>query len=333
MAIETGATSPLPGHRGAGSHASEFDFTPFADFSAAARAILTYLRQRLGFSLWVVARTDGDDWIVLQSKDEHYGIHPGNVLRWSETPCARMVRGLGPHIAPRTKDVPAYTTAELARRYPIEAYVGVPLLLDDGSLFGTLCAYDPLPQPSEIALELPTLKMLARMLSNVLSNELKLAEEARRTERTEVEVDPVTGLTNATGWERVLSLEEERCLRYGNRACVLSIHVDEIERVTASEGRDAAEELLGKAAIGMRNSCRSNDTVARLGEDEFAILAVECDVQSGGRLMRRVERALVERGIKASIGLAARLTTLDKAWHAATDAMSERFRTRSSGRA
>ncbi|MCA1834217.1 MAG: sensor domain-containing diguanylate cyclase [Actinobacteria bacterium] len=324
----------FPGLKGEATR--EFDFSPYADFSAACDAVLTYLRQRVGFSLWVVTRTDGEDWIVLQSRDEHYGIHPGDVFRWAESLCVRMAEGVGPHVAPRIREVPAYVTAEFARRFPIEAYIGVPLTLEDGSLFGTLCAFDPVPQPADVAVELPTVKMLARLLSSMLSQELHVSEDARRTERTQVEaeVDAVTDTVNREGWERLLGLEEERCLRYGHAACVVSVDLDDFATL-AHEGAEAIEDVLHMTAAALRHSCRANDVVAHVGDDEFAVLAVECDFPSGGRLLRRIERALIDRGIKASIGIAVRdpQRGLDRAWRDAQKAMFERKRTRSARRA
>lgn len=52
----------------------------FSDFETAGRAVLAFLHRRLGFDLWMVTRTEGDDWIVLQSEDHGYGVAPGDAL-------------------------------------------------------------------------------------------------------------------------------------------------------------------------------------------------------------------------------------------------------------
>ena len=39
------------------------------NFETAAQAVLTFLHQQLGFDLWMITRTEGNDWIVLQAND------------------------------------------------------------------------------------------------------------------------------------------------------------------------------------------------------------------------------------------------------------------------
>ena len=72
----------------------------FNDFEAAGQRVLAFLHQRFGFGLWMVTRTEGEDWIVLQSEDHGYGVKPGTVFRWADSFCSEMVKGNGPRIAP-----------------------------------------------------------------------------------------------------------------------------------------------------------------------------------------------------------------------------------------
>src|ERR1700712_565977 len=98
------------------------------DFAGASREVLSFLHQRIGMDLWMVTRTDDADWVVLQSEGPGYGVKPGDVFRWADTYCSRMVRGDGPRIAPRVADIPAYADLAFTRDLPVGAYVGVPLV-------------------------------------------------------------------------------------------------------------------------------------------------------------------------------------------------------------
>jgi len=168
------------------------------DFTSATQAVLRFLRQQFGFDLWMLTRTEGNDWIVLAAEDRHYGVQPGAVFRWSDSFCSRMVQGLGPRITPRVAAVPAYTEAPIAQALPIGAYVGIPLNRKDGSLFGTLCAIDPKPQPENIAEKQEMVELLADLLNSLLNAELTATEATRRAERAEVEAtrDGLTSLYN-----------------------------------------------------------------------------------------------------------------------------------------
>jgi len=100
------------------------DALSFSDFETSGRAVLAFLHRRLGFDLWMVTRTEGDDWIVLQSEDHGYGVAPGTVFRWADSFCSEMVKGNGPRIAPRSDVVPAYAAAPIGRQVQIKAHVG-----------------------------------------------------------------------------------------------------------------------------------------------------------------------------------------------------------------
>lgn len=286
----------------------------------------------MGFDLWMLTRTEGADWIVLQTEDHGYGVDPGTVFCWADTFCSEMVQAKGPRIAPQSDLVPAYSAALIGRQIQIKAYVGQPLVRADGSLFGTLCAIHPTPQPESIIDEQALVELLAAMLSTILQAELRATEEARRAEKLEAEAltDALTDLYNRRGWDRLLAAEEERCRRYGHPAAILITDLEELKQVNDSEGHAAGDAYIVRAAAALRNAARSLDIVARLGGDEFGILSAECDRVSGEALLKRVRAALAEANVKASIGLAMRDPSagLRRAWETADRLMYEEKRSR-----
>lgn len=294
---------------------------PTHDFEAACRAVLAFLHQRLGMALWLVSRADGDDWIVLQAEDHGYGIAPGTVFHWADSFCHAMVRGQAPRVAPDAQAIAAYRDAPIAQQVPIQAYVGVPLTLADGSLFGTLCGIDPARQPDSLAQEQGLVELLADLLSSLLQAELRLAQEARRSERLALEAntDAQTQLANRRAWDGQLAREEERCRRYGHPAAVLVIDLDELKQVNDSAGHAAGDALIAQAAQALRKAARESDLVARLGGDEFGILAVECDAAGAQVLLERTRQLLAEHLVPASVGLASRTpgSGLQGAWKSA----------------
>jgi diguanylate cyclase (GGDEF)-like protein len=295
------------------------------DFEEAGRAVLAFLHKRLGFDLWMLTRTEGDDWIVLQTEDHGYNVESGTVFRWADSVCSEMVKGNGPRIAPRSALIPAYAAAPIGRQVQIASYVGFPLVYEDGNLFGTLCAIHPSPQPESIADEQELLELLGGMLNAILQAELRAVEEARRTERIQVEAltDALTQLNNRRGWDQFLVFEEERCRRYGHSAAVLIVDLDELKRVNDTRGHAVGDVLLQQAGAALRQAARHTDIVARLGGDEFGILAIECDRAGGEALRKRVHSALGEVEVAASIGLALRDPALGlrAAWEVADQRM------------
>lgn len=308
----------------------------FQDFSTASRAVLGFLHRRLGFDLWMVTRTEGDDWIVLDCEDHGYGVAPGSVFRWADSFCYEMVRGRGPNIAPASNDIPAYAAAPIGRQIDIKAYVGIPLKRADGSLFGTLCGIDPSEQSTTIVEERDLIELLGALLSALLQAELKAAEEARRAERLAAEsmTDALTHLYNRRGWETLLAQEEIRCRRYGHSAAIVFADLDDLKQINDRQGHAAGDEVIARVADVLRKCVRENDIVARLGGDEFGILSVECERAGADALLKRVRGAMAEAGIGLSLGMAMRdpATGLPAACKAADRRMYEDKRARKHGR-
>lgn len=278
------------------------------DFTAAARKTLAFLHQRFDFQLWMITRTEGNDWIVLVAEDHGYGVKPGNVFSWADSFCSRMVAGEGPNVAPRSADIAAFAKAPIGTQIDIGAYIGIPLRRADGSLFGTLCGIDPLPQNERIRADQPLFELLADLLSRLLNAELSAADAQRRAERATLEAtrDALTSLYNRRGWDALLEREEERCGRYGHPACVVSVDLDELKLVNDTAGHGAGDALLVRTSQALQAVTRSADVVARLGGDEFAVLATECDAAAAQTLLQRLQRQFELVQVKASIGLAMR---------------------------
>lgn len=284
------------------------DMTPFKDFESASRAVLRFLRGRMDFGLWMMTRTEGRDWIVLQADDRSYGVVDGTVFQWADSYCCHMVRGGGPRVAPNASEVPAYAEAPIGQQVKIGAYIGVPIRKNDGSLFGTLCAIDPSPQTESIQDELPLVELLGKLLGTVLSNELEAIEYERALERSQHEAttDAMTGLVNRRGWDAAIGAEETRARRYGNPTGIIIVDLDGLKAINDTQGHAKGDELIRRAARTLKAAARESDVVARIGGDEFGIMAVECGMAELDNLGERVHSSLATNGLTASIGKATR---------------------------
>jgi diguanylate cyclase (GGDEF)-like protein len=298
------------------------------DFAGASREVLSFLHQRIGMDLWMVTRADNEDWVVLAAEGPGYGLGAGDVYRWADTFCSRMVRGEGPRVAPQAADVPAYAALPITAQLPVGAYVGVPLVDGEGRLCGTLCGLNPWPMPASLVQEQPLVEVFADMLSGLLSAELAstaLVREAA-TARSEALTDALTGLANRRGWEIAVAAEEERCRRYGATACVVAVELDGMKPpCDTPEQRAACDAALLRAAHALRQTVRKPDTLARLADDRFVVLGVECTTAEAMALLRRLEQGLQGAELSAALGMAMRKRSsgLFEAFDRALDAMAE----------
>jgi len=285
--------------------------TGFSNFETASQRVLTFLHEQLGFQLWMITRTQGNDWIVLSACDHGYGVKSGDVFQWSDSFCYQMVQGFGPNIAPSSQAIPAYAKAPIGRQVPIGAYIGLPLYCPNGTLFGTLCAIDPQPQSHRLHTEKTMLELVASLLASLLHQELQAQENLRLREKAQAEaqLDGLTDLYNRRGWNDLLHAEEKRCLRYGLTACVLVIDLDNLKQVNDTLGHGAGDRLLQRAAHVIKSNVRLCDVVARLGGDEFAVMLVETFPEESEAVVQRIQHHLIKANILASIGWAMRSPT------------------------
>lgn len=300
---------------------------PFGGADEALEAVLACLRSFIPFRLWMVTRLDDDDWTVVKSLDEGYGVRPGKIFSWCGTYCARMARGEAPMFAEAAQEVDVYRQAPINAEVPlpIGAYIGLPLYKERGELAGTLCALDPQPQPPLSEPQRLLVSTLARSLSTLMMVQSQAEEASRRAERHryEAETDPLTGLCNRRGWELAIQDQEAATRRMVQNALVMVIDLDDLKTVNDTQGHDAGDELLRRAAQVIQQQFRDLDVVARIGGDEFAVLVPGASSRESVKLKNRLRGALAEARVSASVGVALRLShdSLSQAIAAADAAM------------
>src|SRR3954452_7245122 len=122
-------------------------------FLMLADNVLAHLQVVAPLAAWLVARHDEDGNSVIESVVAHKPpptfeeVQPGLTLPWAETIYGRMISDGEPEVAPVLSAVPSYARTEMARRFEVAAYVGVPITLPDARLHGSVCALDPRSQP------------------------------------------------------------------------------------------------------------------------------------------------------------------------------------------
>lgn len=111
-----------------------------------------------------------------------------------------------------------------------------------------------------------------------------LVTELRRLSLT----DDLTGLYNRRGFFLLGRQVLEGARRSGRSALVLYVDVDGLKRINDQYGHSAGDRLLVDAAGVIRSTFREVDVTARIGGDEFAVLAEADDPKE---LIARIQRA------------------------------------------
>jgi len=95
------------------------------------------------------------------------------------------------------------------------------------------------------------------------------AEWAERVAHT----DPLTGLSNSRTLNRVLELEVARAARQQTEVSVALFDIDEFRSLNDEAGARAGDHALREVAAVLAETVRLVDTVARVGADEFVLVA------------------------------------------------------------
>ncbi len=118
------------------------------------------------------------------------------------------------------------------------------------------------------------------------------AEERGDWQERMAHTDALTGLANARTLGRVLELEVARAGRQGTELSVAVFDIDGLKAVNDGAGPAAGDDMLREVAAVLAESVRLVDTVARMGGDEFLVVAPGA---AGMTVARRVLDALAGR--------------------------------------
>jgi GAF domain-containing protein len=138
----------------------------FADDIAAVQhipeveGILESMCRITGMGFAAVARVTEDQI--------EFGLKPGDELKIKTTICDEIrASGKGVFIDHVGADS-HWRTHHTPAMYGFESYVSIPIVLADGSFFGTLCAIDPAPREAGLAGIVPQIEAWAAQIADAL---------------------------------------------------------------------------------------------------------------------------------------------------------------------
>ncbi|HEX7255611.1 MAG TPA: GGDEF domain-containing protein [Gaiellaceae bacterium] len=114
------------------------------------------------------------------------------------------------------------------------------------------------------------------------------------------ERDLLTGLPNTRAFEEAIT----KRLEAGRPFALLLADMDALKELNQEAGPSAGNEALRRAADRLSKSLSPEDEVARVGSDEFAVLASCQTLDEASELSARLEWILSSQGTKATFGWA-----------------------------
>jgi diguanylate cyclase (GGDEF)-like protein len=172
------------------------------------------------------------------------------------------------------------------------------------------------PEYGEMAEQVGRIWMVAMLLSNVVIafGYMFLAAAKLRLELLwRAQVDELTGLLNRWALKRATMREIQRCRRAKGSLALVMMDLDGLKIVNDTAGHGCGDVVLQAVGGVIQETVRAQDSVARMGGDEFCILLPETDLNEAvtvaERLRAEVEELVIRyRGetvrVMASLGVA-----------------------------
>jgi signal transduction histidine kinase len=127
----------------------------------------------MGFA--TIARVTEERWLACSVRDQvHFGLKEGDELEIATTLCNEIRDHRQPIVIDNVSEDPCYKEHHTPRIYGLQSYISFPIVLKDGTFFGTLCAIDAKPAKVNDPKVLSTFKMFAELLSFHLESVMAL---------------------------------------------------------------------------------------------------------------------------------------------------------------
>lgn len=180
-------------------------------------------------------------------------------------------------------DPAKFTTLRSALAVPLEGLNGV---------VGVLAMY----RADRDAFSADHLRVLLAVSSKIalsVENALKYqqAEDSATT-------DYLTGLPNARSLFLHLSRELARCRRTSTSLAVMVCDLDNFKQINDLHGHLEGDNLLKDFSGHLKESCRGYDYVARMGGDEFVIVAPGMNLEAANEKASRLNQLAIDAGRK-----------------------------------
>ncbi|QHQ37198.1 GAF domain-containing sensor histidine kinase [Algicella marina] len=139
-----------------------------------------------GMGFAAVARVTESRWITCRTADYiSFGLEPGSELDVETTLCNEVRESSQEIVINDVMNDEIYCNHHTPAQYGFRSYISVPITLEDGRFFGTLCAIDPEPRNLKDERVLSMFRLFARLIGEGLDADVKLrkSEQAVARER------------------------------------------------------------------------------------------------------------------------------------------------------
>ncbi len=240
-----------------------------------ANKVLAVLSEFLGINTLFVAVNDGTTNVIVASRNRHAVLVEPSRSPLAEAYCRVVIEDRQYVEIPDTVKNPRTSVLPPTHRLGSTVFVGVPLVLRDGRVIGTLCGMDA--DPVEVT---PRQRMLLDTMAEFLSYVFELEWKSY--------TDSLTG----SGNRRFMDTFMDDPQMASRRKSVVFCDMDNLKPLNDSWGHDVGDEALQRLADHLQEVFGPCGPVCRPGGDEFVVLLPDTPGEAASDMARRVRDAV-----------------------------------------
>jgi diguanylate cyclase (GGDEF)-like protein len=165
--------------------------------------------------------------------------------------------------------------------------------------------------------------LLSTILISVIAQQHRLAQEKNdylaiqqhqvllQQAQTLAATDPLTGLYNRRQLFTLGAYELQHARRLNKPLSVLAIDIDHFKQINDTYGHLVGDEILRAAGHAFQANLRQEDTLARVGGDEFMVLLPSTDVHEAAAVADRIRLAMQRLPLQVSVSVGVAPLTMD----------------------
>jgi two-component system cell cycle response regulator len=111
-------------------------------------------------------------------------------------------------------------------------------------------------------------------------------------------IDDLTGLYNRRGFADLGEQHLKLARRTGRAVILFYLDVDRLKTINDTLGHHVGDRALNRVADILRDTFRQSDIIARMGGDEFAVMALEASEQNQTELLARLREKVAEINLR-----------------------------------
>ncbi len=256
----------------------------------AVPRILEVICRTTGMGFAAVARVTENRWVCCAVRDEiSFGLGLGGELKIETTICNEIRQSGQAVVIDHVSEDIAFSNHATPAMYGFQSYISVPLMLQNGEFFGTLCAIDPRPARLTSSGTREMFGLFAELIANYLAATLRVekAEATLKNERASGELrqqlltvlghdlrNPLSAI--ATGVRMIQ--QAESLTETGEVADIMQTSVGRMSVLLDGATDFATSRLGGNLEIHPRTSTALDHLISRVIRDAAAD-NIEADIR------------------------------------------------------